>query len=242
MRIECPQCDKLFEAACAKIADDEVRFSCSHCDGSFALPVESGDKEARVSTRAKVSNPSERCCPKCAVPVESEQLACPSCGLGTERFGDYEADEKPEDHDIEDAWQRLAADWESEDAHESFMHVVASTSSYRGAAARYRVTEADASRAKRSRKMLDRIQTMATAALLATAPSSTKRKDAVNGPMVVVLLLLITVAAGAVYYVFAKGNAAGDEIRYQAPVRAPENAVERDKRQPALLAPERDSP
>ena len=92
MRIECPKCDKLFEAGAAQIADAEVRFSCTHCDSLVAIPVESEGPPPTASVQSKPSSPPEDSCPTCAATVEPALEACPGCGLASALFGDYEAD------------------------------------------------------------------------------------------------------------------------------------------------------
>jgi hypothetical protein len=171
--------------------------------------------------------------------VDAKLGACPSCGLTAELFASYEGDDNQDNKDLEGAWQGVKDNWSSDDAHEGFMRRVAIAGDYRAAAARYRATESDPDRAERSRKMLNRIQTMATAALLTSSPKSARKKQAIKGPLVLVLVFLLIAAAGGVYFLFVKARKSQSQNKtyYDSPVRTPNSPVKPRSVQPAPRKP-----
>lgn len=223
MRIECTQCQKLFEADTAIVVDAEVRFLCTNCDAPQVVSLAS--EPVSPGTTTSVSEPAGTACPKCAAPVDMELDACASCGLATLLFAEYQADESKDDHELEDAWQRLNENWQAEEQHEDFMRHVASTGDFRGGAARYRVSQRDASRAARSSKMLNRIQTMAAAALLSTKPQLAREKEPFKGAVVLLIFMVTVAAAGGLYAFFKSNSAKPKDSGARSPVMLPKAAA-----------------
>jgi hypothetical protein len=132
------------------------------------------------------------------MPVEIG-VACRSCGLAAERFESYEGGPAHRSEELADAWQGLLDNWDSGDAHEEFAALVAARGDYRGGAGHYRETAADPERAQRSQEMLQRIQSMAAAALLSSKPKLAREEEPFKGVVVLLMVLVLVAGAGGIY-------------------------------------------
>lgn len=181
-------------------------------------------------------------CPKCQSPVGPNAQACASCGLAVAKFENFKQDSRSDN--LGEGWQHLEDNWESDDAHEAFMVLVAGSGDFRGGAARYRACERDSLRAERCRKMLDRIQSMATAAILSSKPKLADQHDEPFKKVVVLLLILVMLGAVAGFYfifVKAKKKPSRWDIRTPAP-RSTVPTTRPPKVTPAPKAVREDSP
>lgn len=200
MRIECPQCQEFFDAESASIVGDQVSFACQHCSTSIHVKVQRPAADSNEAKPRAVTPSNEmKSCPKCARPVDNGGSACGSCGLATERFASFVADEGDTDQELGEAWQSLLQNWQSQEAHERFLRNVAAAGDYRGGAGRYRALAADAERASRAQDMLQRIQTMAAAALLSSKPKVVSEEEPFKRVVVLLMVLVLLAGAGGMY-------------------------------------------
>jgi hypothetical protein len=245
MRIQCPQCEDLFDSLGATAFAGTLYLQCSHCQAAVSIPFTEASappevqessapsvvkKSSAQGASQEVSAPAGNACPKCGAASAPEVAACASCGLASARFADFQPDEGVDA--LEEPWLRLQDQWDSEDEHEAFMGQVAGSGDFRGGAARYRRSQTDPARAERSRKMLDRIQSMATATLLATKPKIPAEKEPFKGAIVMLLVLVMVAVVAGTYFVVVKAK--GEPPAYrparggsnQAPAAAPAAASE----------------
>ncbi len=203
MRIECPQCQTLFDVESAELNAGEVRISCTSCEASLSLPLAPKAK-AEAKAEAKTESPaaSGLVCPKCSARVDAGVNACNSCGLSTALFADFEHDGLGEDHELEDAWQQVCEEWSSDERHEDFMKLVASSGDYRIAALCYRGSAADAAHSQRSEQMLKRIHSMASVALLSTRPKIAAEREPFRGVVILLIALIFLAGAIGMYFIF----------------------------------------
>lgn len=206
MRVECPKCSELAEPHSILIVAHRVTVRCARCDYESCL-------EMNLASETKEA--SDDCCPKCEGPVEETTMACPSCGLGAANFEEFAAAvaKAGDNHLLDESWQRLLDDWDSDETHEAFVIEVVKTSSYREAARKYRDVASDEARRVRANRMLERIQTMATATLLATPRKNTAEPEPFRNVIVMLLVLLLLAAAGGIYAMMKTNDTGRVEIK-----------------------------
>jgi hypothetical protein len=145
------------------------------------------------------SSESGQSCPKCSSPVEAG-VACSSCGLAAEHFDSYQGEAGAPDQELASAWEGVVANWDSQDAHENFVELVAARGDYRGGASHYRETASNPDQAQRSKEMLDRIQSMAAAALLSSKPKLVREEEPFKSVVVLLMVLILAAGTGGIYF------------------------------------------
>ena len=202
------------------LAGDLVSFVCGHCSAPSsvmilkAVPGSSPglcepDRQAASpgdENRASSQAPLGQTCPKCTKLVDHSSAACGSCGLAAEHFASFEADKGHCDVQLDEAWQRLLQSWQSDEAHEAFVRMLASAGNYRDGATRYREAAADAERAVRPQEMLQRIQATAAAALLSSKPKLVSEEEPFKGVVVLLMVLVLAAGAGGIYFTMIGGQ------------------------------------
>ncbi len=218
MRIECPKCQSLFDAKGASVEKGELHIACSKCKETLSLAILPSAK-AKKPAPAKAALSDGHACPKCSALVAKEAEACSGCGLASEHFSEFEAEVDEENHSLEEVWQRVCEDWDDEEGHEAFMRHVAQFSDYLAAAARYRESMAVPARGERSEQMLARIQSMATAALLATRPKGVQKKETFRPVLMLLIVIVLIAGMAGMYFIFfkAKPSQSGKEGRVRQP-------------------------
>jgi len=76
-------------------------------------------------------------CPKCQRERKPTEQACARCGLRVDLWEGFRV-ELPSSPPVDEAWERLKADWHSDDAHRRFLEQAASFDGLDVAAALYR--------------------------------------------------------------------------------------------------------
>ncbi len=133
-------------------------------------------------------------CPKCGQLVSDEVTHCPTCGLDKDKFVGFSSGDPLELSLLMDGWQVVEDRWLDDSAHEEFAASVVMSENYGLAARCYRQAAADPTRAQRADQMLERMRSMATAALLSRRPTLVEEKEPYRG---VLLLLMVMLFIGA---------------------------------------------
>ena len=103
-----------------------------------------------------------------------------------------------------DGWQVVEDRWLDDSAHEEFAASVVMSQNYGLAARCYRQAAADPARAERADQMLERMRSMATAALLSRRPTIVDEKEPYRG-VLILLMVMLFIGAG-VGIVLMSGN------------------------------------
>jgi hypothetical protein len=183
MRFECPQCEKLSPVEGLVLQGKQVRFECPDCQHKTWL-------ETKAPTRR---------CPKCDCKVADDSIACSSCGLATDLFGSWA--KRSEGQGLESEWEAVATNWKSDSAHEKFIQAMVAQGDYRGGALCYRqMAEEQPERKEHCEAMLERIQRMATVALLPQRRETVaKEREPFKGVLALIMILVLTGAGLGVY-------------------------------------------
>ena len=198
VRIECPSCLELAESRLLRVAGNAAIFSCGACEAEVSATVADApvaDAPEPSLTEVEINRAAKDACPKCQQHVPAETSHCPGCGLGRDKFASFDSGETPAAPELVSAWKRVESNWGANSAHEDFAAEVALAGNYRLGARFYRQASASVERAEKSRQMLDRMQSMATAALLSTKPKIVEEKQPYKN-VVIVLMVMLMLAAG----------------------------------------------
>ena len=224
VRIECSTCLEVGDARLLRVETQSATFGCAHC-GAETTAVVAPEVAAKTSSAAPVPSKSAQSeaetCPKCERAVPQACLNCPSCGLTREKFSGYAAEGPSAAPELRSAWGRVEAGWNRDSTHEDFAAEVALSGNYRLGALWYRQAASSADRAQKANQMLDRMQSMATAALMSTKPKVEEEKQPYKN-VVILLMVLLFVGAGVGIVLMSKGVetvAPPIEPTFQAPGR-----------------------
>jgi hypothetical protein len=199
MRVECESCHELVAASFA-IEGRRITATCEKC--ATKMTIESTSRRATTPAMGIAI-----CCPKCDRPRGNNEVACPGCGLATERMANYaatrDATTPPE---VLAAWERVAASWDDTAAHDALFNRVTATGNYAWAAARYR----DAARSKpqedaTSQRALERLRRAAEVTLFASKTRTDDEKTPYRGPIAVLVVFVIALA-GLLLYQLVRGG------------------------------------
>ncbi|MCP4446014.1 MAG: hypothetical protein GY811_11805 [Myxococcales bacterium] len=211
MRIECPSCLELSEAQLIRAAEQFAVFTCGGCEADLKVLVKAENPlECEEESNASV----EGDCPKCNGAVSEGSMNCPGCGLGRDRFSDFDQAGPTATPALASAWKRVEAAWNKNSAHEDFAAEVALASDYRLGALWYRQAATVEGRAEKAIEMLDRMQTMATAALISVKPVVKEEEQPYKN---VVILLMVLLFLGAGVGIILKGGGDSDSSQDETP-------------------------
>ncbi len=191
MRIECPACNESCDAELVRASTQSATFACEGCGEETTETVARIAKLAAATQVVDVDNP----CPKCAKPVTVGAESCASCGLAVDKFAAYSGNGPAAAPELVSAWGRAEANWQDGNVHEDFVAEVSLSGNYRAGALWYRQASADPERAAKALEMLDRVQAMATAALMSSKPKIEDEKEPYRN-VVILLMVMLFLAAG----------------------------------------------
>lgn len=232
MRIECSTCLEVGDARLLRVDTQSATFGCAHCGAETTAEV-APEVVAKVSPepaaettsadrmQSKPSQSEAGACPKCQRAVPQASSNCPSCGLTREKFSGYSAEGPSAAPELLSAWGRVETGWSKDSAHEDFAAEVALCGNYRLGALWYRQAASSPEKAQKANQMLDRMQSMATAALMSTKPKVEEEKQPYKN-VVILLMLLLFIGAGVGIVLINKGAekvAPPIEPTFQAPGR-----------------------
>tara|TARA_R110002096_G_scaffold423452_2_gene630602 strand:- start:5456 stop:6076 length:621 start_codon:yes stop_codon:yes gene_type:complete len=161
--------------------------------------------EVASETPAEPVLPDTLSCPKCDRAVPEASASCPGCGLTREKFLDYDKTGPTAEPELTSAWERVEAAWQKDAAHEDFAAEVALSGNYRLGALWYRQAVSDPQRASKAQQMLDRMQSMATAALMSSKPKIEEEKQPYKN-VIILLMVLLFIGAGVGIVLMKKGS------------------------------------
>ncbi len=219
MRIECPFCHEVRDARLLRLSAQSATFACGGCRSEVKATLE--EESAPKNEFVDVGASGGASCPKCDSPVREESTSCPSCGLTKEKFSGYSDAEPSAAPELASAWGRVESAWNQDSAHEDLVAEVSLCGNYRLGALWYRQASSDPARKQKAEEMLDRIQSMATAALMSIKPKVEEEKQPYKN-VVILLMVMLFLAAGAGIVLMNKGDeqpAPPLEPSFQAPER-----------------------
>ncbi len=204
VRIECSSCHEITSATLVSAAKGTATLECDGCGGhtTISVPLPSITEGSESVGSEPVGS-----CPKCGQPVSDGVTHCPACGLDREKFVGFSLGDPQELSRLTDGWQVVESRWQDDSAHEEFAANVVVSGSYGLAARCYRQAAADPARAQRAEKMLERMRSMATAALLSRKPKLVQEKEPYRG--VLILLMVILFIGAGVGIVLMSGDSSG---------------------------------
>lgn len=131
-------------------------------------------------------------CPKCGAAVADGAEACPACGLASEHFERFAAEElEPPPPELAALWDACIADWEDVDRHEKLLATAARLDAFLHAGRLYRRAARERGAADpRVVAGLERVRRMAEAAWLTRPVASEDESEESRRYRTVALLLL----------------------------------------------------
>lgn len=185
MRIECQACHETSDARLVRATTTSATFACAGC-GTETTSEIGAIRAAPASSEDGAGEP----CPKCAKPVATEVSSCPSCGLTREKFLGYASTGPAAAPELVSAWKRAEESWEKPSVHEDFVAEISLSGNYRAGALWYRQASAEPERAVKALEMLDRVQAMATAALMSAKPKLEVEKEPYKNVLILLMVML----------------------------------------------------
>jgi hypothetical protein len=122
VRFRCPHCQKLYCTQNNVFEGSPIvhpAFDCVSCHKSFSLTREVNEFGLYVTSTA--SQIQFAACPKCSHlrPLNSDE--CPSCGVIVSKFEEMQKVESPYLFELNQMWQKVLADFTSDEAHQKFI-------------------------------------------------------------------------------------------------------------------------
>jgi hypothetical protein len=211
MRVECDGCHALVNAQFAT-EGGVVIATCDDCGKRTVVDA----PRVRPAVSAKIVIWRQPRCPKCDRPRVDSDIACPGCGLSTERMANYElARDAATSPAVMAAWENAVTHWHDRAAHDALFERVTATGAYAWAAARYR----EAARARKSDDpvaphALERMRRAAEATMLGAAKTTraaTNTESATPYRSTLALLGILVVALiGLLAYQLIRSQRADD--------------------------------
>lgn len=204
MRIECQACDETSEARLVRATTSSATFACAGCGTETTSKIGDIRPAPTSSDNESSDNESGEPCPKCSRPVASDAASCPSCGLTREKFLGFASAGPAAAPELVSAWKRAEESWGKSSVHEDFVAEISLSGNYRAGALWYRQASTDPVRAGKALEMLDRVQAMATAALMSAKPKLEVEKEPYKN--VLILLMVMLFLGAGVGFILMSGN------------------------------------